>query len=112
MKIGDKATESVACDLASQLTSSIYELITDDLTHCDDLTPEGDFPQFGDFLEVNEYSPVDGTDRGARFIELTSDLAHWLIDNELDDGDQFRVLSHSKTDGEHRYEVRQVAPDE
>jgi len=109
MKLGDKAAETPEVSLASQLTGSVYELIDDELVAADELTPEGEFPQYGDFLEVQEESPVDGTERGKVHIEVPTNLAQLLVEEIAPTtSGKFRVVSHQKVDGEHRYEVQHV----
>lgn len=108
--LGDKAQGSPDVQLANQLTGSVYEVVTDELVEADELTPEGDFPQYGDFLPVEEYSPVDGTDRGETHIEVPAALAEWLVEEIMphSDTDRFRVVSHQKVDGEHRFDCEPV----
>jgi len=108
--LGDKAQGTPEVELANQLTGSVYEVATDELVSADDLTPEGDFPQYGDFLPVHEYSPVDNTDRGETNIEVPAALAEWLVEEVLPENrvSKFRVVSHQKVDGEHRFDCETV----
>lgn len=96
MNLEDKAEASPTVFLTGSLTESEYELLTKELVAADDLTEPGQFPEYGDFLEVEEYSPVDGTPRGIAFIECPSALARWLVDQELEIGDRFRVTAVDK----------------
>lgn len=114
MNLKDKAAEVPDVSLANQLTGSVYEIVNDELIPADELTDEGEFPKYGDFLEVNEYSPVDGTPRGQTYIEVPRGLAQWLVDELLprSDVDQFRVLSHEKRDDTHQFDCAVVAEDE
>jgi hypothetical protein len=110
MNLKDKAADVPEVSLSNQLTGSVYEIVTDELVEADELTPEGEFPQYGDFLKVHEYSPVDDTDRGETHIEVPRDLAQWIVEKLMpsSDLDKFRVVSHQKIDGEHRFECETV----
>lgn len=110
MNLKDKASDQPDVSLANQLTSSVYEVVDDELVPADELTEEGQFPQYGDFLEVKEYSPVDGTPRGSTYIEVPRGLAKWLVEELMPSSDtnRFRVLSHQKVDGEHEFDCELV----
>jgi len=110
MNLKDKAADVPEVSLSNQLTGSVYEIVTDELIEADELTPEGEFPQYGDFLKVQEYSPVDNTERGETHIEVPRDLARWLVEELLPSSstDKFRVISHQKIDGEHQFDCEAV----
>jgi len=107
MDLQDKAEETPEVSLARDLIESEYELTGTELVGADELTAEGEFPQYGDFLEVHEYSPVDGTDRGEVFIEVPAALARWLVEN-VEEGERFRVVSVRKVDGEYSFDCETV----
>lgn len=110
MNLKDKAADTVDVSLSNQLTGSVYEIVTDELVEADELTPEGEFPQYGDFLKVEEYSPVDDTERGETHIEVPRDLAKWLVDELMPESEtnRFRIVSHQKVDGEHQFDCEPV----
>ena len=110
MKLSDKAEETPDVTLAGDLIESAYELQSDDpeLVPADELTAEDEFPKYGDFLEVVEYSPYDGTDRGECYVEVPQRLAAWLVENEVGDGERWKVVQSQKVDGEWQFEVELV----
>lgn len=108
MNLEDKAEESPTVYLAGSLTESEYRLTTTELVGADELTPEGEFPQYGDFLEVQERSPVDGTDRGTVHVEVPSALARWLVEH-VEKGDWWTVNGAEKgEDGTWRFRCELV----
>jgi hypothetical protein len=109
MKLGDKAAETPDVDLARQSAPGAYRLLTDELTPADELTAEGEFPQYGDFLEVGRLGQTgDGVEvKGEQYIECPAGLAKWLVD-EISVGDDFRVVSVQKVDGEWQYDCEQL----
>lgn len=100
MDLEDKATQGVNVELYDDLYHSVYVLNTTELVAADELTGEDDFPYYGDFLAVDEYSPVDDTYRGESYIIVPRDLARWLVDQELGEGDAFQVDDLEKRNGE------------
>lgn len=105
MDIEDKAQETPDVDLARQSAPGAYRLESTELTDANDVTPEGDFPEYGDFLEVTGTS-------GEQFIECPAALARWLVDNGIEAGDGFRIVSVQKVDGEWEYDCDELNDDE
>jgi len=112
MDLNDKARSNPDVELARDLIESEWSLKSTELTGADELTPEGEFPQYGDFAEAHEFSPVDGTNRGERYIEIPAALAQWLVENEIGVGDRFQVKQVQKVDGEYQFDVEPVDGDE
>jgi hypothetical protein len=100
MKLGDKAQETPDVRLARDSSPGLYQFVTDELVSADALTGEEQFPQYGDFLEVGRPSS-DST----VFIECPQALAAWLIENDVEDGDWFRITSVQKVDRRWQYSV-------
>lgn len=98
--LDEKAQGSPEVALVRQSQASVYGLRELELSEADELTPEGEFPEWGDFLPV-EHDRVD-------WIECPQALARWLIEEELTEGDWFRIISVQKVDGEWVYDVERV----
>lgn len=108
MDLEDKAQESPPIDLAGQLVESQYRLKSTELIPADELGDD-EFPQYGDFAEAVERSPVDGTERGEKYIEVTADLASFLVEQGVATDEWFQVVSHEQDpDGRHCYDVRVI----
>lgn len=112
MKISDKAesADQPEVKLARQSAPGVYRLDTDELEPADDLTGEDQFPQYGDFLKVGH--PTGGDNRFENheemYIECPADLARWLVEDEVEIGDHFRILDVWKDDGEWSYKCRML----
>lgn len=111
----DKAQESPDVDLARQSAPGAYRLLDNELVAADELTPEGEFPQYGDFLHVGRLGPGAGDgeveQKGEQYIECPQGLARWLVKN-CEVGDDFRIVSVQKVDGEWRYDCDRLADEE
>lgn len=106
MNIDEKAETSPDIDLARQSAPGAYVLRSRELESADDLTDEDKFPEYGDFLPVwkAKQGGNGSIEKGAeRFIECPADLARWLVENELQIDDSFRVVANRKIDGEWEY---------
>mgnify|MGYP006287405629 CR=1 FL=1 len=100
MKLGDKAEETPDVRLARDSSPGLYQFVTDELVNADVLTGEEQFPQYGDFLEVGR--PQSGA---TIFIECPQALAAWLVENEVETDDWFRITSVQKVDRRWQYSV-------
>lgn len=109
MKLGEKAEQAEQPDvkLARDSAPGLYVLQTDELTEADEITAEGEFPQYGDFLEVGRPN-AEGEAERSEFIECPAGLARWLVEEEIEIGDSFRVLDVWKDDGSWQYNCRQI----
>jgi len=109
MKLGEKAEQAEQPDvsLARDSAPGFYVLQTDELTQANEITAEDQFPQYGDFLEVGVPNADRVVDR-TEFIECPAGLAQWLVEEELEVGDSFRVLDVWKADGSWCYQCRQI----
>lgn len=109
MKISEKAEDTPDIDLVRQSAPAVYRLESLELRNADDLTGPESFPEFGDFLSVVSTSGGDQpswTDE--RWIECPSALAQFLVENNISDGDCFRIRSVTKVDGEWQYSAEPV----
>ena len=97
--IDDKAeaADQPDVDLARQSAPGLYRLESRDLTPADEIGTD-EFPQYGDFL------PVD-TVNGWQYIECPANLAKWLVEEGVETGDAFRIVSVRKVDGEWKYDA-------
>jgi len=118
MKLSDKAAaaDQPEVKLNDQTAPGVYQfnLHGDELVDCDEITEEGQFPIYGDFLPT--LSPTGGRDPFAEheevFIECPAQLAVWLVEEEVDVGDYFRVNRVWKEDGTVMYDCEHVDPEE
>jgi hypothetical protein len=109
MKIGDKAAESPEVSL-SRDSPGAYRLKDDELTAADEITAEGEFPKYGDFLSVSRLrNGKDGVEPAEeQFVECPQSLAQQLVEIGVSIGDDFRILSASKVDGEWQIDVERL----
>lgn len=112
--IDDKAERGPEVDLARQSAPGVYRLKTRKLVGADDVTPEGEFPEFGDFLRVDRLKETGTGIEPAeeQFIECPAGLAEWLVDRSLETGDDFRLVTCRKVDGEWSYTAEELAQEE
>lgn len=107
MNLKDKAKDRPEVQLARQSAPGAYRMLTTELVSAEDLTPEGEFPEYGDFLQVGRV----GTD-ATQYIECPAALARYLVnDLEAAEGDQFRIESVTKIDGEWQYTCHEIETD-
>jgi len=92
MKIGDKADAADEPDihLVRDSAPGLYRLETDELTAADDLGND-EFPRYGDFVECTD-SRMEPC-----YVEVPGSLAKFLVENDIEPGQWFRIVSVSKT---------------
>lgn len=103
--LNDKAQTLPEIKLAKQSSPGAYVMLAGELYEADEISEEDKFPEFGDFL------PVMGTSE-AQLIECPSGLAQWLVDNEIEIGDGFRIQSVQKIDNRLSYTVVELGEEE
>lgn len=110
MKISDKAQETPEIDLAKQSAPGAYRLADDELVEADEITEEGQFPKFGDFLPVKALRQTENgvETNGEMYIECPQALAQWLVENEIEIGEDFRVISNRKVDRNWEYTCERI----
>ena len=104
--LDEKAQAAPDVDLARQSAPGLYQLKSTELVEADQLTPEGKFPEYGEFLEVvrPRGAGEDATWReDLHYVECPQGLAAWLVDNEIGEGDAFRIRTVQKVDGNWEY---------
>jgi hypothetical protein len=115
--LGDRADPGPPVDLAGSLLETQYRIHEDhdpeDGLEQVELVPardigDRDFPKYGEYLKVSSRSPVDGTFRGDRYIEMTQGLAATLLELGVEDS-WWEVTDHNRgPDDEHVYVVELV----
>lgn len=106
MKISDKAEDTPDIELARQSAPGAYVLDGEELSPADDLTEEGQFPEYGDFLPVHRARATeDGWEPTGdeMWIECPQDLAQFLVEQEVEPQDGFRIKDVKKVDGTWQY---------
>jgi len=91
--------------LTGDMAYSTYRLESKELSPADEISDDGQFPQFGDFADVTIPTNGDGDDPEL-WAEICSSLAQSLVEQELGEGDIFRVGPTEKVDGEWRVDVK------
>jgi hypothetical protein len=102
VKLGDKAESADQPDVVLARDSvAMYELQTDELVPADEVTEPGEFPEYGDFMETGKVKQSGET--VDVWLEVPSALAKWLVENEIEIGDRFRIGAVRKADGRWEY---------
>lgn len=99
MKLGDKAEQSDREEVRlARDTIGAYRLESEDLVPADDISGEDEFPQYGDFLACRELRQVNGkVEIGEKvLVEVPGALAKELVEQEIGEGDGFRIQSVRK----------------
>lgn len=96
----EKASETTAQDIrAAGDSRGRYRLEASGLVPADEIGTD-EFPQFGDWLQVK---PLDGGPEeelmDETFVECPGQLAKWLANNGLEEGDLFEIRSVRKGPG-------------
>lgn len=107
VSLEEKADSGPAVDLAGSLLETQYRLKDLELVPADEIGSD-EFPQYGDYGQCEARSPVDGTFRGERYVEIPEGLAQFLLKAEVTTDDWWQVTEHKKVDGRHQYEVEMV----
>ena len=107
MKLGDKAEQSDREEVRLARDSvGAYRLESEDLVSADEISSEDEFPKYGDFLSTRELKQVAGQVEVGEtvLVEVPGQLAKQLVEQEIGEGDGFRIQSVRKNaSGEWEY---------
>lgn len=99
MKLGDKAEQSDRDEVRLARDSvGAYRLESDELVPADEISADDEFPQYGDFLATRELRQVAGeVEVGEKvLVEVPGQLAKQLVEQDIGEGDGFRIQSVRK----------------